>query len=122
MMGEIIGYKGYALATMVVISIVLGQYVRIQQLKAEVEKTKAELVVAEVNQTTLANVIEDQNGEIEKIAVDLKSRNEEYTKLLNQPEKVRYRGVYETVGSIGVKSDECEDIKKLIDDIRSAGY
>ena len=115
-------YKVYAVIGVVVSSILLWQYVTIERLEAELTSTRADLAVKESSIVGLKAKIEKQNDEVDRLAIDLQNRTDAYTKLLDQPEKVRYRVVYETVESIGVKSDECEDIKKLIDDIRSAGY
>lgn len=83
---------------------------------------ESKLVVSETNTYQYKAQVKSQNDAIEKLGMDYSKANAEYQKLLNQPPEVRFKTVYKEVPSIGVKSDECEDIKKLLDDIRNAGY
>lgn len=107
----------------VVLTIVcVGMFIDNTRLEAKVANLTTDLVVSRTNEATVRKEVEVQNEAITKLAVDKAERDREYTELLSKPEEVRFETVYVKIPSIGVKSDECKDIKMLIDDIRSAGY
>lgn len=112
-------YIGMAL---LVIFVIAWQHIKINNLESENTTLQADIKVHELNEFTLKNVIITQNSEVEKQRVDLQNKTKQYQDLVAKPEKERFKVIYQTIPNIGVKSDECEDIKKLIDDIRSAGY
>lgn len=101
---------------------IVGMWIDNTRLEGKVNSLNVDLVVSKTNELTLGSVIKKQNDAISEFEVDKAKREQEYTELLSQPEKVRFEKVYVKVPSIEVKSDECKDIKKLIDDIRNAGY
>lgn len=102
--------------------VIVGMYIYNTKLENTVANLQAKLVASETNEFKLNKEIEVQNEAITKLAIDKASLDKEYNDLLNKPEEVRFEKVYVKVPSIGVKSDECKDIKNLIDDIRAAGY
>lgn len=102
--------------------VIVGMYIDNTKLEAKVAGLQSDLVVSQTNEYTLSKSIDEQNKAIEELAVDKAKVDEAYRTLINKPEEVRFETVYVKVPSIGVKSDECKDIKKLIDDIRNAGY
>lgn len=97
-------------------------YIGNLQLEAKVSSLEGDLVVAKTNNAAVKAALDKQNEKIADMEIDLESRKAKYQELLNQPPEIRYKTVYKKVPSIEVKSDECEEIKKLIDGIRSAGY
>lgn len=96
--------------------------IRLVQLSSQIDDLQAKLVVSQTNEYTMTKTVQSQNEQINKVKVDLENKTAEYVRLLNQPPEIRYEVVYKKVPTIEVKSDECADIKKLIDDIRAAGY
>lgn len=106
----------------VLAGIVVYLYIGNLRLEAKVSDLESDLVVCKTNNVTVKSALDRQNEKIANMEIDLEERNAKYQELLNQPPEIRYKTVYEKVPSIEVKSDECKEIKKLIDDIRSAGY
>lgn len=107
----------------VVLTIVcVGMFIDNTRLEARAANLTTDLVVSRTNEITVRKEVEVQNEAITKLAVDKAERDREYTELLSKPDRVRYEYVYSKIPTIGVKSNECNDIKKLIDDIRTAGY
>lgn len=102
--------------------VILGMGWYINSLTDELESTKADLVVSKSNEVRLLSSISAQNEQIAKNEIDLQTKTNEYLALMAKPDRVRYKYVYSKIPTIGVKSNECNDIKKLIDDIRTAGY
>lgn len=106
----------------VLVILILGQTVKIERLKSDITELEAKIVVADTNTYQCKSSLKDQNDHIAKLSLDYELANAEYHKLLNQPPEVRFKTIYKEIPSIGVKSDECQDIKNLLDDIRNAGY
>ena len=102
--------------------ILAGMYVTNTKLETRVSNLQAQLIVSQTNEYKLNKEITVQNDAITELAVNKASKDKEYTELLNKPEEVRFKTVYVKIPTIGVKSDECKDIKSLIDAIRNAGY
>lgn len=61
--------------------------------------------------------IENQNEKVLALNKLSALQAEQYKNLINKPEKVRFKTKY-----IEVKSNECEDIKNIIGDIRANGF
>ena len=97
-------------------------YIGNLRLEAKVRGLESDLVVCKTNNVTVKAALDTQNEKIASMEIDLEEKKAKYQELLNQPPEIRYEVIYKKVPSIEVKSDECEEIKKLIDDIRSAGY
>ena len=102
--------------------LVVYLYIGNLRLEAKVSDLESDLVVCKTNNTAIKSALDKQNETISNMEIALEERNIKYQTLLNQPPEIRYKTVYEKVPSIEVKSDECEEIKKLVDGIRSAGY
>lgn len=100
----------------------IGMFIDNTRLEAKVANMTTELVVSQTNEFKAKKEIEIQNEAITKLAVDKAAMDKKYLEQLNKPEKVRFEKVYVKVPNIEVKSNECDDIKKLIDNIRSTGY
>lgn len=69
------------------------------------------IVLLESNNISLKALIEDQNKKIEANKNDYDSKIKQYEQWKNQPAEVKYKYITKEV-----KSNECEDIKKSIDD------
>ena len=107
-----------------IVLIVLSTWLTIGKLKLETKVAELEtsLVVCNTNKVGIENALISQNDKIEEMRVDNETTLKKYQELIEKPPEIRYEVVYKKVPTIGVKSDECEEIKKLVDGIRSAGY
>ena len=92
------------------------------QLETKVAQLETSLVVCSTNKLAVENALSSQNEKVEAMRVDNEVALKKYQELVEKPPEIRYEVVYKKVPTIGVKSDECEEIKKLVDDIRNAGY
>jgi len=104
------------------IMLCIGLKYQVSSLKDELSLAYTNLELKEQKNISLNNSIKEQNSKIEKYRLDIDVKEKKYLELVSKPEKIRYKTIYKTIPNIGVKSNECEDIKKLIDDIRSNGY
>ena len=100
----------------------LGLWIDNSRLENKVNELESKLVVCNTNRYQLESAVKSQNDKIEQYRVDIEAKKEEYEKLLGKEPEIRYKTVYKSVPNIEVKSDECEDIKKLLDSIRNAGF
>ena len=107
-----------------VVLIVLSTWLTISKLQLEtrVAELETSLVVCNTNKVVVENALASQNDRVEAMRVDSEIAFKKYQELVEKPPEIRYEVVYKKVPAIGVKSDECEEIKKLVDDIRNAGY
>lgn len=110
----------YIVIGLVVLLASMGVYS--SRLNVEIDMLTVELALSKSNEVSLSAAIENQNAEVSKYKVDLENKMVEYAQLLDKPAEIRYETVYKKIPSIKVQSDECRDIKKLLDDIRIAGY
>ena len=92
------------------------------QLETKVAQLETSLVVCNTNKLAVENALSSQNEKVEAMRVDNEVALKNYQELVEKPPEIRYEVVYKKVPTIGVKSDECKEIKKLVDDIRNAGY
>ena len=106
----------------VLAGVIVYLYICNLRLEAKVSGLETDLVVCKTNNVTVKAALDTQNEKIASMEIDIEERNTKYQELLNQPPEIRYEVIYKKVPSIEVKSNECKEIKKLIDDIRSAGY
>jgi hypothetical protein len=107
----------------VVLAFVLSiTWVKLAGRTAEVNMLKADIVVLNTEKSQWLAVNAEQNAKIEASRFDLAKKESEYLELVNKPAEVRYKTVYKTIPNIEVKSDECKDIKELLDNIRANGY
>lgn len=106
----------------VLVGVVVYLYIVNLRLESKVSGLESDLVVCKTNNVATKSALDRQNEKITSMEIDLEERTKKYQELLNQPPKIRYKTVYEKVPNIEVKSDECEEIKKLIDGISAAGY
>ena len=112
---------------LIVVVIVMGLtigYLKYDNLNkgVQIAKLETELVVCSTNNETLKNAITDQNTKVEALRVDYESSVAKYNELAQKPESVRFEKVFVKVPTIQVKSNECDDIKKLLDEISKEWY
>lgn len=110
---------GVIVSLLLVLSLTL---VKLSGKTAEVNLLKADIIVLNTEKRQWSAVNAEQNAKIEANKFDLAKKEAEYLELVNKPAQVRYRTIYETIPNIEVKSDECKDIKDLLDNIRISGY
>lgn len=109
----------------VIIALVLAlsiTWVKLAGKITEVNMLKADIIVLKTEKNQWLAVNAEQNAKIEASRFDLAKKEGEYLELVNKPAEVRYKTVYKTIPNIEVKSDECKDIKELLDNIRVNGY
>jgi uncharacterized membrane protein len=93
-----------------------GIYIKIQSAEIQIlqdnlMKKEIDLSNERANNVTLRSSIKDQNEKIEANKNDYDSKIKQYEQWKNQPAEVKYKYITKEV-----KSNECEDIKKSIDD------
>ncbi len=112
-------YKNYLIVFMgslfITTIIIGGIYIKIQSteiqiLKNNLTQKEIELSNEKANNVTLRSSIKDQNEKIEANKNDYDSKIKQYEQWKNQPAEVKYKYITKEV-----KSNECEDIKKSID-------
>lgn len=82
-----------------------------ESLIKELNDKNSKIVLLESNNISLKASIEVQNKKIEANKNDYDSKIKQYEKWKNQPAEIKYKYITKEV-----KSNECEDIKKSIDD------
>ncbi|MFX4209278.1 hypothetical protein ACOL28_03675 [Aliarcobacter butzleri] len=102
---------------LIVMGIVAYLILKAFYLEYKLEKTESEKIALSYklaqetrNNITLKNSLEVQNKALEKIEVDYNNKIKEFE---NFKPQIKY---------IEVKSDECKDIKLIIDDIRNSSF
>lgn len=95
-------------------------------LKSELEKVQAEfseqgkeLAVEKANNATAKAIIEKQNLLVELNKTDYENNLKEYQNWKDKPPEVKYK---EVIKYKEVKSNECQDIKNIINSIRSTSF
>ena len=95
-------------------------------IKSELEKVQAsyldqgkELAIEKANSITAKATIESQNNAIESQKVEYSEKLQELEDWKNKPSEVKYK---EVIKYKEVKSNECEDIKNIINSIRSTSF
>ena len=96
---------------------VLGS--QIEKINAELSKSQSLLALEKANNINLSASIEAQNNKIELIKNDYDSKNKEFEQWKQKPAEIKYK---EIIKKIEVKSNECKDIKIIIDDIRNTSF
>lgn len=80
--------------------------------KLEQQLQSKDALIAEYRQA-----IDAQNAAIIKESVQSQKRLDAYNELLAKPEAVRYQIKYREI-----KTNDCQDVKNILDDIRSNGF
>ncbi len=123
---NLIASNKYLLLGVIVIAVFLigGAYTYF--IKSELEKVQAsyldqgkELAIEKANSITAKATIESQNNAIESQKVEYSEKLQELEDWKNKPSEVKYK---EVIKYKEVKSNECEDIKNVINSIRSTSF
>ncbi|MDX4061731.1 hypothetical protein Q6A90_05055 [Aliarcobacter skirrowii] len=88
-------------------------------LNTKLEKANAALVLEKVNNTTLRSINAKQNSDIEKNRIDYENNLKDFENYKKQDFEVKYK---ELEKYKEVKSNECKDIKNIINSIRSTSF
>lgn len=95
-------------------------------IKSELEKVQAEfseqgkeLAIEKANNTVIKATIESQNKAIDSQKVELAEKLQELEDWKNQPPEIKYK---EVIKYREVKSNECEDIKAVINSMRGTSF
>ena len=123
---NLIASNKYLLLGVIVIAVFLigGAYTYF--IKSELEKVQAsylvqgkELAIEKANSITAKATIESQNNAIESQKVEYSEKLQELEDWKNKPSEVKYK---EVIKYKEVKSNECEDIKNIINSMRSTSF
>jgi hypothetical protein len=114
----------------VIILLIVGLYVYVATLKSQISDlnntlltTKVELAAEQRQSVLYKSVLEQQNREIEDLMIDGAEARTELEAWQERPPEVRYKTLYKTIYKTKeVKSNECKDIKELIDNVRAIDY
>lgn len=87
----------------------------------EIEKYKTTLAHVEASVSVCKSTLARQNEAIELQSVDVKEKEEKLRELKAQPPDVRYKVIYKEIPNIETKSNECNDIKAILDSIKESG-
>lgn len=115
------------LATSIILFILLSisasfnwvQSNKIEKLELDVKNKTAEIAVKDANNISLTSKIKSQNEKIEQIENNYVEKNKEFEIWKNKPAEVKYK---EIIKNVEVKSNECKDIKSIINDIRNTSF
>ena len=91
----------------------------LEKVQAEYSEQSKELAIEKANNVTAKATIKSQNDAIENQKVELSEKLQELQEWKNQPPETRYK---EVIKYKEVKSNECEDIKNIINSIRSTSF
>lgn len=123
---NLIASNKYFLLGVIVIAVFLigGAYTYF--IKSELEKVQAsyldqgkELAIEKANSITAKATIESQNNAIESQKVEYSEKLQELEDWKNQSPEIKYK---EVIKYREVKSNECEDIKAVINSMRGTSF
>ena len=105
--------SGIALVLLLIAGITTYE-IKISNLKSDLLKTENKLLEATINNSKCKDSLSNQNSLIVSQKIDYNTKLKAFREM---PPKIRYEVIYKTTKE--VKSNECEDIKSSLDDIRS---
>ncbi|MCG3698783.1 hypothetical protein L5F42_02895 [Aliarcobacter butzleri] len=109
-----VGLMSILLSTILGLSLFLKyQDKKIVKLENELKTCILEKQNEETNNQTLHNVITDLNNQTLKDSIDYEKRLKKFKDEKDEILGINYKNV---------RSDDCEDIKLILDDIRTNGY
>ena len=93
----------------------------IASLEKTIAEQNAEAAIAELEVSECLASVTTQNEKLEGMRIDYEQRIKMLEARKQLPASVRYEVVYKETPTMEVESDECEDIKILLDTIRRSG-
>lgn len=97
----------------IVLGLVVGGVLAAKFYRGDINELSSQLTTATLANTEYASAVEKQNNAILSLRIASTQRQKEYAELLKQPEKIKY---------IELKSNNCEDVRSVLDDIRTSGF
>jgi len=92
----------------------------IRSLYAQIGKERSKKIIESQNLQQCSRELETMNERIDAQRNDYESKLQRYKAKLKQKPKVRYKVIYRI--SEEKKSDECKDIKAILDSVRSIPF
>ncbi len=92
---------------------------KIEKLELDITNKVSEIAVKDANNINLTSTIKYQNEKIERIENNYVEKNKEFEIWKNKPAEIKYK---EVIKNVEVKSNECKDIKSIINDIRNTSF
>lgn len=92
---------------------------KIEKLELDIINKASEIAVKDANNINLNSTIKSQNAKIEQIENNYVEKNKEFEIWKNKPAEVKYK---EIIKNVEVKSNECKDIKSIINDISNTSF
>lgn len=87
----------------------------------EIEKYKTTIAYLGSSIDACKSTLTKQNEAVELGKVDIKAKEDALQKIKKQPVEVRYKVIYKDIPKIEIKSNECDDIKSMLDSIKESG-
>jgi len=123
---QLLSDKLFLILASISISILLfcGVYIYLQNqtidnLRLDIQSKVSEIAVKDANNINLTATIKSQNEKIKQIENNYDKKNKEFEIWKNKPAEVKYK---EVIKNVEVKSNECKDIKSIINDIRNTSF
>ena len=114
--------KIVSIAFVIILTVALGYIALlksdIRSLEAKIDKEKSAKIIESQNLQQCSRELEALNERIDAERSDYEAKIKEYKATLQQKPKVRYKTIYKTITK-EQKSDDCEDIKSVLDSVRS---
>lgn len=124
---EIYKIKILVVIIFTLITAFIGMYLYVDALKKEVSDLNTSLntatsllAVEKANNVTLKAALSSQNIEIEKNKIDLDEKKKELEEWKNKPPNIKYKTIEKIIKQ--GDSNECENIKNMLDDIRNTSF
>lgn len=121
-----ISSKVYLIISIVLITIIvfLGTYSKFlknenKKLTTNINDLHLKMSIKEFEKTELKNSIKNQNIEIEKVSINLDEKMKELEEWRNKPPDIKYK---EVIKIKEIKSNECADIKTVINSFRTTSF
>lgn len=114
-----IDFRWYIIAGMAVV--IIGLQMSRVWLQSELDSVRQEVFALTASNEAMKGAVEEQNKRIEALKVDKEANEIALEEWRSKKPEVRYKTVVEHV-NIGVKSDECEDIKNMLDGIKRTSF
>jgi uncharacterized protein HemX len=114
----------FIIAFLVALLLSVGIYSRIllsqnKTLTVDLNTTNSLLEVEKAKNVNLNASIKNQNEKIENNQIDLDTKLKELEEWKNKPAEIKYK---EIIKFKEIKSNECTDIKNIIDSIRTTSF
>lgn len=102
------------LALLGIIGLVLYLFV----LDRYISNLKLKIAILEKDKIELNFVLDNQNKALESIKIDRDNKLKELEYIKSLPPEIKYQTIYKEIPKILEKSDECEDIKEVLNSLK----